>query len=371
VFISLWILAFFPLFTPGLSCCFQDGAIASVGEIKEVVHTILVKKAISAPVTSHAWQDAELVTKLPTKGINFVVSVAFSPQGNLLASNDSGGKIVLRDSETFEEIKVLDGDGNGKQSNALLFTSDGRRLISAGLGRKINFFDAGTGKLVREFREDPLIFWHLSLSSDDCILAASSSNGLENHDVKVWNLCTRKPAVEIPDRNLGIVSPDGQFLFVMDSSRNNIDRVQLDNNAQSKSFLKHPKPIHAVAISPDGEMLAGGDENGIITLWSLKTGQVLRRMESSSLAESRSVDLEASQIDPPEYNPIRALVFHPDNLTLASADTRGNIILWSRNHGEAIKVLRDGAGTVFSIAFSPDGQTLVSGGTGYSVKVWR
>lgn len=138
------------------------------------------------------------------------------------------------------------------------------------------------------------------------------------------------------------ISPDSQNLAV----GNNDAAVQLWNLSTGKrlNILRgHVSSVTAIAISPDSQTLVSGSEDGIIKLWNLHTGELLRtltghRMEVTSLAISS------------------------DSQAFVSGGNDGNIKLWNLHSGEQESLFRRrNLSPVTAVAISPDGQTLVSG----------
>src|SRR5262249_47477919 len=103
--------------------------------------------------------------------------------------------------------------------------------------------------------------------------------------------------------------------------------------------------VHVLAYSPDGRRLAGGIDTAV-SLWEAATGRPL------------------AVLDGPE-EPVTALAFAPDGLTLASAGASGLAVwLWRVDDGMPVRVVpdaRDGC-TVEWLAFHPRGRLLAVGG---------
>jgi WD40 repeat protein len=96
--------------------------------------------------------------------------------------------------------------------------------------------------------------------------------------------------------------------------------------------------IRALALSPDGELLAGG--NGILNLWKSRTGQLVRCVAHFK-------------------HGLNALAFAPDNKSLATACVDGNVSQWEVATGKELR--RFDQGTLYAaLAFSPDGKSLVA-----------
>ncbi|MGA9993902.1 MAG: PEGA domain-containing protein [Pyrinomonadaceae bacterium] len=133
----------------------------------------------------------------------------------------------------------------------------------------------------------------------------------------------------------------------------------------------HVGSVNALAFSPDGKMLASGGSDGAINLWDSKNGQGLRAFEGSE-EERLSGD----------FGGVTALAFTPNGKTLASTSVkkiskqgeppawRTEFTLWDVSSGRAVGKFASAGSEVLSIAFSPNGRWLVSGGTGNVVNLW-
>lgn len=108
------------------------------------------------------------------------------------------------------------------------------------------------------------------------------------------------------------------------------------------------KAVNTVVISPDGQTVISGSTDTTIKLWNLHTGELLDTLTGHSAA-------------------VVSLAINPDKQTLASSSTDGIINLWNLRTGELLQTLSGCS----PITFSSNGKTLVSGGKGGTIKIWR
>jgi WD40 repeat protein/Zn-dependent protease with chaperone function len=147
----------------------------------------------------------------------------------------------------------------------------------------------------------------------------------------------------------------------------------------------HNKPLTAVAFSPDGRMLATGDEDGTLKLWQTATGMLLsswhghagivldmvfspdgRTLVSSGGGDSvRCWDVRMSWLRPTLYfrasgnSWIDTVCFSPNGRTLAGNGHNGSVTLWDATNGRVKRVIRVHTEIPsVAAAFSPDGRML-------------
>lgn len=112
----------------------------------------------------------------------------------------------------------------------------------------------------------------------------------------------------------------------------------------------HKAPVRAVAISPNGQIIASGGDEKPVKLWDALTGKLL-------------FDLNG------HVQNIKSVAFTTDGTTLVSSDTE-TIILWNTKTGQLIRTITAHKNGVFAAIVTPDGQTLVSAGADNTIKLW-
>ena len=123
-------------------------------------------------------------------------------------------------------------------------------------------------------------------------------------------------------------------------------------NIQDSVFTQTFGPISCLALSPNGELIAGSESNGNIHVWRLVDFQMVATLRG-------------------HINWIFALAFSPDGQTLASGGEDKVVRLWDLETAECIGELKEHSNSVWAVAFSPTGKILASGSEDQTIKVWN
>ncbi len=114
--------------------------------------------------------------------------------------------------------------------------------------------------------------------------------------------------------------------------------------------------INSVAFNPDGTTLAGADDN-TIQLWDVDTGG---KKKTFWVDIGRNITAAVDSV-----------AFSPDGLTLVSGSEDQTIRLWDIATGEKCLTIKGHTALVMSVVFSPDGQLLASGSKDGTARLWR
>ncbi len=153
-------------------------------------------------------------------------------------------------------------------------------------------------------------------------------------------------------------SPDSKLLI--SSSNDKTVRVWDVETRQLKHLLiGHDQRIKAMGVSADGENIISGAVNKI-KLW--ETGKLSQKQigESYKTLSISSTDLTL----------VNSLPISPDSRLFATGSENGKIKLWDVKTGKWKDTFQGHLSSILALVFSGDGQTLVSGSYGKSIKIW-
>jgi len=246
-------------------------------------------------------------------------------------------------------------------ADQIAFGPDGQTLVflvptSASSDAMVHVWDVPGGEEIGRLSEEPVVTF--ALSPDGQTVASGSLTGA----VKLWEVTTGAEVRTLSgltaeggseSGRLGSIafSADGQTVAAL--SQDTVKVWDVETGAEIQAFKIGVSEIRHATFSPDLQTLAFGSEDGTLKLWDLAAGGEIRTLRHK--------------------NPVQSVAFSPDGQILASGVcsqsdkngwtcVKGEVRIWNANTGKRLHTLKNHAGSVASIAFAPDGETLASGG---------
>jgi WD40 repeat protein/serine/threonine protein kinase len=385
------------------------------GEIARAVEQLQMQRPLNAQQSDfrgfewyYLWRlcHRERLTLETTGGL---YCVAFSPDGNLLASGSFGGNIQLWDAATGRLRRTLAGHEHCVCS--LAFSRDGTKLASVGgIPHKqgdVRLWNVGTGKKIASWPMDNADCSGMAFSPDDKLLAVAGAVCTPGKGVvvQVWEVATgvkRGPfrvidaVAEGPSLSF---TADGQYLAMAGTDRL-IHFIHATTGTVVAALPGHTDWVMSVVCFPEpgrpqGEWLASGSLDKTVALWSRASRSRIRQWDHgapvwsvaysaelgylASAGEDGTVQLwdlndpsPAAKATLKGHRPgVRAVCFAPNGRTLASGGgADGTVKVWDADKWFEVQPLAGHSSEVWSVAFSPDGKTLATGGDDNTVKLW-
>ncbi|KAL4735093.1 hypothetical protein BDV11DRAFT_208812 [Aspergillus similis] len=210
---------------------------------------------------------------------SWVQSLAFSPDGQLLASGSRDHTVRLWDPVKGAESQILEGHLDSVQSVA--FSHDGLLLASSSDDGAIRLWDPAKSTELKTFESYLDSIHSVAFSPDGKLLAFGSANG----KVSLWNIekGTESHTLEGHSKSVQSVtfSPDGQWL----ASGSCDHTVRLWDPAagkESHTLEGHSDWVQSVAFSPDGWLLASSSRDHTVRLWDPAIGKESHTLEGHS-----------------------------------------------------------------------------------------
>jgi len=302
-----------------------------------------------------------------------VRAVAFSPDRQFLAT--SGGDRAIK---IWDMRNVRNAPGNAIRTQnmvveagdreivSLAFSPDGQLLASGSLNGTVRLWDWRTGQLVRTLSGHSDIVTSLSFTPDGQTLASSSGDDT----IRFWNVNSgvQEYIIEAEQAVMKIAfSPDGAHLVATGANR----RVSLWDWREEEEPIRttdvYSRSIQSLAFSPNGELLAFSPD------MQSPGGPVPEgdRTEYNSIHLLNAEDF--SLIGEPlrgHNDYITDLVFSPSGQLLASVSLDGTVRLWDIEQQRLIRTFQESTSAVLTVTFRPDGRALAIGRRDGSVSIF-
>jgi WD40 repeat protein/mono/diheme cytochrome c family protein len=277
---------------------------------------------------------------------------------------DSGANLPGPEFVSVTELSNAPGGGPVFEANpgakaqifSMAFRPDGK-LLAVGGYKEVRLVDSATGRITATLTGMKHAVRAVAFSGDGALLAAAGGNPGVKGEAVLWDTATNARLASMEGHDDCIyglaISPDGKTLAT--SSYDKL--IKLWDTASGKEIrtLKdHIDAVYALAFTPDGSRLISASADRAVKVWDPATGQRLYSMSEP-------------------LDGLNAVAVSPSGKLVAAGGLDKTIRTWSLGGKNATMVdsLIAHEDAILSIAFSPDGETLVSSAADGAIKVFQ
>jgi WD40 repeat protein/tRNA A-37 threonylcarbamoyl transferase component Bud32 len=287
-----------------------------------------------------------------------IEAVAFSPDGRRLVTASMDQFARVWDRETGLEVRRVEAHLKGVLCVA--FTPIGRRLVTGGRDRCLRLWDIDTGQRLMRFDGHADDVNSLALTPDGKFLFSASSD----HTLRLWELLTGKEIRRIGSPPKGsatkeragdallyvAVTPDGKRAITGGRDRT-LRMWDIGTGREEHRFPDHSVAVYCVAVSPDGRHLLSAGGNSV-RLFDIQSGTLIQRFKGHDKA-------------------VLSIGFGAGGQRVVSGSKDGTVRVWDAASGEELECFTGHKGWVMGVAYDPEGRFVLSGGADKTACLWR
>ena len=265
------------------------------------------------------------------KGSSQVICCAWSPRGDIIASQHYDSTLRLWDASAFQKLHVLDQDQGQDQEDQDTVPFHSKETRGLGPVKLLHFEDPELGRWFIAFSHDGR--WLVS-GSKNSYRVWSVASGTLHKSFHPYNICRLSAAFDPGSTRLLFAEYFAAKLVDVETGKElAVLRLRVGRRLDG---------TENVAFSPDGTLVVTGSSNGMVKLWDGYAGAVLFTLEGHEKT-------------------IAQVCFSPCGEYVASASRDGTVRLWRSRDGSCVATFSEHQASVRHVAFCPDGETLWSG----------
>lgn len=300
---------------------------------------------------------------------DWVWSAAISPDGRYAATGSgpislptnrtADTTVRLWDLQTGEQIRIFEGHTN--TVNMVAFSPDGQTIASASWDGTVWLWDVetGQGRIAFDNHTSRVLSVNFSPDGNTALSGGCGEFNANNVCVKgeiiLWDVTTGEEIRRFEGHtaavNNAVFSPNGR-LVASAADDNTIRLWDAETGADIRTLSGHTNRVTNVVFSPDNKLLLSTAWDTTARLWDVETGRELREFVGHSRA-------------------VFGAAFSPDGMMALTGSADLTIRLWDVETGSEIRQFDGHTNWVLSVSFSPDGRFILSGAEDNTARTWH
>ena len=368
---------------PGAVARFERGGISDVAVSPD---ENLIAIASSLGVWLYDAHTKDFVSLIAVEGTGLLSKVVFSPDGTRIAAGDWDGKTTLWDINTGTALAAYIHKG---YVNAITFSPNGKVIATGSQDATTTLWDVETAIACFTITHQGSVT-STTFSPDGRFIATGSGDATAT----LWDIDTEEirwtfrherqeksvtfDSGHVQTFNTGGIgyiafSPDGRYLATAGQRRDCSTILWDVETGEQLWCVTHEKPIDAVGFSPDSTFMATHYSDGTTSVLRVVDGILI----PGAIHDGKWIGKEKRNlpIDHHKDSSGRRVQFSPDGKHLAGLrEAINSLTLWDVESGEDIKTLKGSEGRGRALAFSPEEDCFGLGCTAYpeydTIELW-
>ena len=335
-------------------------------------------------LTGSLLNHSNFISQGHTQSIN---SVVYSPDGKRILSASKDKTIKEWSTSTGKCLRTL--KGHTDIVNSISYHPDGTKVISGSVDSTVREWDLAKNQEINKWKAHEKSVTCVEYTADGNHFFSSSLDKTvkywsvkENNELAVFSNFTN-PVIKLS------VHPDGQK-FVTATREATFQEWQLEQEAPIQVFEGHEGPVETVLYNPDGSRILSAAYDLKIKEWSTETGQVLQTFEGNAKPAIdihyipnqmgmiscggdtiKEWDLTTGECRRTlTTSAVSSIAYHPTKKRLTSGSWNNMINEWEAFTGRRLQTFEGYTNQVTSLVLSSDNQFLYSGASDNSIRKW-
>jgi WD40 repeat protein len=329
--------------------------------------------------------------------VGLIDSVAFSPDGKfaLLVGGDSWDKVFKQwDIDTGQLIRTF----TFEWVSSVTISHDGKYALTTSWDDTLELWDIAAEEKIKTFKGSSGHVYSIAINTNENSIISAFWDGT----LKLWDIDKGRMIRTFEGHTGNVssvtISSDGKYalsgswdttLKLWDIATGQVIRTLRWEKYETTEW--HRYRVSSVTISPDGKFILSAFWDGTLKLWELATGREISRFTDGSVTALshdgrfilfRSADNNTLKLWEIATDQIIktfdgyidyffSVAFSPDGEYILSGHDDGILKLWNITTGEETKTFEGHNDWVSSVAISPDGRYALSGSADKTLKLWN
>ncbi|MCX6328257.1 MAG: WD40 repeat domain-containing protein, partial [Bacteroidia bacterium] len=292
----------------------------------------------------------ENASNLPRNCLISSPDIIFSPDRKSIVSEEGSGRLNIYDIASGKELHSFIGHNNYSKVYSICFSPDSKFLLSGSSDSTIKLWDIATGKELKTYVAHAQYINSLSFSPDGKSFISADSHG----NLDLWDIASGKEIRSFPDQEHLVNSihflPDGKSFITSNFYDDALNLWETSTGRMLRSFEGVSKQVFSFDISKNGKkILVGSDQD-------VKLADIGTAIRIKSLAGHQ--------------NWVFSVSFSPDEKTFISGGLDSTLKYWDIETGKVLRTYTGHKDRIFGSCYSPDNKSFISGSWDRTVKLW-